>query len=51
MFGRTFHMMTKPLANSFDPAGRRAAVRRTAWILAIVAVAVFVGFVLHVVLG
>ena len=40
--------MTHP---RFDPAERRAAVRRTVWILTLVAVAVFVGFVLHVVLG
>ena len=40
--------MTHP---KFDPAERRAGVRRTVWILTIVAVAVFVGFVLHVVLG
>ena len=39
--------MTQP---KFDPAARRAAVRRTALILAAVAVAMFVGFILHVVL-
>ncbi len=37
--------MTHP---KFDPAGRRAAVRRTALILAAVAIAMFVGFILHV---
>lgn len=31
----------------FDPAERRAAVRRTALILAAIAIAMFVGFILH----
>lgn len=39
--------MTHP---KFDPAERRAAVRRTALIMGAVAIAVFVGFILHVVL-
>jgi hypothetical protein len=39
--------MTHP---KFDPAERRAAVRRTALILAGIAVAMFVGFILNVVL-
>ena len=39
--------MTHP---KFDPADRRAAVRRTALILAGIAVAMFVGFILNVVL-
>jgi hypothetical protein len=39
--------MTHP---KFDPAARRASVRRTVWILAIVALAVFVGFIVHVVI-
>ena len=38
------------MTQKFDPAARRAAVRRTAWILAAVAVAMFVGFILNVVL-
>ena len=33
----------------FDPAERRTAVRRTALILAAVAIAMFVGFIVHVV--
>ena len=42
--------MMKPSASTFDPAERRAAVRRTAWIMAAVAIAMFVGFILHSVL-
>jgi hypothetical protein len=34
----------------FDPADRRAAVRRTVWIVASIALAMFVGFILHAVL-
>jgi preprotein translocase subunit SecE len=30
----------------FDPANRRAGVRRTVWILAVVAVVIFAGFCL-----
>jgi len=37
------------MTQKFDPAVRRAAVRRTALILAAVAVAMFVGFILHAV--
>jgi hypothetical protein len=39
--------MTHP---TFDPAERRAAVRRTVWIVASIALAMFVGFILHAVL-
>ena len=38
--------MTEP---KFDLAARRQAARRTATIMAIIAVAMFVGFILHVV--
>jgi hypothetical protein len=31
----------------FDPAERRAAVRRTVWIMTSIALALFVGFILH----
>ena len=34
----------------FDPAQRRAAVRRTVWIMATAALAMFVGFILQAVL-
>lgn len=36
---------------SFDPAQRRPAVVRTAWIVAALAVAVYVAFILSGVLG
>ena len=39
--------MTQP---KFDPAERRAAVRRTALIMGAVALAMFVGFIVHAVL-
>ena len=37
-------------ARKVDPTQRRTAVLRTAWILASVAVAMFVGFILNAVL-
>ena len=36
--------------DKFDPAVRRAGVRRTVWILALVAFAIFVGFCLNSIL-
>ncbi len=36
--------------NKFDPVTRRAGVRRTVWILASVAFAIFVGFCLNSIL-
>ncbi len=41
--------MSAAVTRKFDPAERRAAARRTALILAAVAVAMFVGFILHVI--
>ncbi len=37
--------MTTPPLPSFDPAERRAQVRRTAWLFGGLALAVFVGFI------
>jgi hypothetical protein len=37
--------MTTPPLPSFDPAERRTQVRRTAWLFAGLALAVFVGFI------
>ena len=37
--------MTIPPLPSFDPAERRTQVRRTAWLFAGLALAVFVGFI------
>ncbi len=36
---------------SFDPASRRASVRRTAWIVAAIAVGVYAAFLLSGVIG
>ncbi len=43
-------MIAKMTFTTSDLAARRAAARRTALILGAVAVAMFVGFILHVVL-
>ncbi|MEN6540580.1 MAG: hypothetical protein ABFC67_13315 [Mizugakiibacter sp.] len=40
-----------PTPDSYDPQARRAGVRRTAWIAAAVAVALFVMIILKGVLG
>lgn len=42
--------MNRPPA-SFDPASRRAGVRRTAWIVAAIAVGIYAAFVLSGVIG
>lgn len=36
---------------SFDPATRRGAVRRTAWIVAVTAIGIYAAFVLSGVIG